>query len=87
MMPDDLSDDGVMLVETKSWQLYFDGAARNRGGGVGIVFVTPSGGLIPYSFSLLEICSNNVAEYEAIIIGLELAIKMHIDQLEVFGDS
>ena len=37
--------------------------------------------------SLLETCSNNVAEYEAIIIGLELAIEMHIDQLEVFGDS
>ena len=26
-------------------------------------------------------------EYKAIIIGLELAIKMRIDQLEVFGDS
>jgi len=51
------------------------------------VFVTPSGGLVPYSFSLLETCSNNVAEYEAIIIGLELAIEMHIDQLEAFGDS
>jgi len=28
-----------------------------------------------------------MAEYEAIIICLELAIEMHIDQLEVFGDS
>ena len=28
-----------------------------------------------------------MAEYEAIIIGLELAIEMHIDQLKVFGDS
>jgi len=46
----------------------------------------PSGGLVPYSFSQLEICSNNVAEYEAIITGIELAIKMRIDQLEVFGD-
>jgi len=51
------------------------------------VFVTQSGGLIPYSFSLLEICSNNVAKYEAVIIGLELALEMRIDQLEVFGDS
>jgi len=84
---DDLPDDGVMLVEIKPWQLYFDGAARNKGAGVGIVFVTLSGGLIPYSFSLLETCSSNVAKYEAIIIGLELAIEMHIDQLEVFGDS
>ena len=76
-----------MFVETKPWQLYFDGAARNKGVGVGIVFVTPSGGLVPYSFSLLKTCSNNVAEYEAIIMGLELAIEMHINELEVFGDS
>ena len=46
---------------------------------MGIVFVTPSGGLVPDSFSLLEICSNNMVEYEAILIGLELAIEMHID--------
>ena len=35
-LPDDLPDDGVMVVETKPWLLYFDGAARNRGAGVGI---------------------------------------------------
>ena len=51
------------------------------------MLVTPSGGLVPYSFSLLKICSNNVADYEAIIIGLELTIEMRIDHLEVFGDS
>jgi len=84
---EDLPDDGVMLVETKSWQLYFDRTTRNRGAGVGIVFVTPSGGLVLYSFSLLETCSNSMAEYEAIIIGLELAIEMHINHLEVFSDS
>jgi len=51
------------------------------------VFVTPSGGLIPYSFSLLEICSNNVAEHEAFIMTLELALEMRIDWLEVFVDA
>ena len=29
-LPDDLADEGVMLVETKSWQLNFDGVAGNR---------------------------------------------------------
>jgi len=53
-LPDDLPNEGVMLVEMKSWQLYFDGVARNRGARVGIVFVKPSGRLIPYSFSLLK---------------------------------
>lgn len=47
----------------------------------------PSGGLIPYSFSLLALYSNNVAEYEALIIGLEIALEMQIDCLQAYGDS
>ena len=86
-LPDDFPDDDVLSIETSSWQLYFDGASRKRGAGAGIVLVTPSGGLIPYSFSLLALCSNNAAEYEALIIGLEIALEMHIDCLQVFGDS
>jgi len=68
-----------MFAEIKIWKLYFDGVVKSHGAGVGIVgivFITPASGLIPYSFSLLEICSNNVAEYEVLIIGLELALKM-----------
>jgi len=85
-LPNDLPEDKVMPAKIKAWQLYFDGAAKSQGTGVGIVFVTLSG-LIPYSFSLLEICSNNVAKYEALIIDLEFALEMCVDQLEVFDDS
>ena len=60
---------------------------RSRGVGIGLVCVTPLRGLIPYSLFPVETCSNNVAEYEALIISLELAFKMRIDQKEVFGDS
>jgi len=28
-VPDDLPDDGIMLIETKPWQLYFDEASRS----------------------------------------------------------
>ena len=44
-------------------------------------------GLILYSFLLLERCSNNIAKYEALIIGIELAIEMCINQLKVFSES
>ncbi|XP_062103524.1 uncharacterized protein LOC133814600 [Humulus lupulus] len=84
---EDLPDEEVFTIETPSWQLYFDGAAKKCGAGPGIVFVTPSGGLIPYSFHILAICTNNVAEYEALIIGLEIALEMQIQSLEVYGDS
>jgi len=50
------------------------------------MFVTPSGGLIPYLFALLGIYSNDMVEYEELLIGLKLAIQMRIDQLKMFGD-
>ncbi|KAJ8624359.1 hypothetical protein MRB53_032889 [Persea americana] len=43
--------------------------------------------MIPHAFSLLEPCSNNVVEYQALIVGLELALKSGITMLEAFGDS
>ncbi|XP_020410280.1 uncharacterized protein LOC109946529 [Prunus persica] len=86
-LSNDLADEEVFTTEALICQLYFDGAARGKGAEAGLVFITPSGGLIPYSFSLLALCSNNVAEYEALIIGLEIALEMHIDYLQAYGDS
>ncbi|XP_020421291.1 uncharacterized protein LOC109949621 [Prunus persica] len=86
-LPADLPDEEVFTTEALTWLLYFDGAARRNGAGAELVFITPSGGLIPYSFSLLALCSNNVAEYEALIIGIEISLEMHIDYLQAYGDS
>ncbi|KAM1514061.1 hypothetical protein ACFX1Z_025426 [Malus domestica] len=49
--------------------------------------MSPQRQILPYSFQLSELCSNNVAEYQALIIGLQMAINMGITALEVFGDS
>ena len=43
--------------------------------------------MIPLAFSLLELCSNNAAEYQALIVGLELPLKSGITMLEAFRDS
>ena len=43
--------------------------------------------MLPYSFTLSELCLNNVAEYQALIIGLQMASKFGIKYIEVFGDS
>ncbi|XP_019258536.1 PREDICTED: uncharacterized protein LOC109236776 [Nicotiana attenuata] len=34
-----------------------------------------------------ETCSNNAAEYQALIVGLEMALEMKILMLEIYGDS
>ena len=72
--------------------MYFDGATRTNKkktliSGVGILFVSPDKYMIPHAFSLPESCSNNAAEYQALILGLELAIESSITMLEVFGGS
>ena len=60
------------------WQLFFDGASRTgpKGKtvpGVGVVFISPENHVLSRAFSLTEPSSNNVAEYNALLIGLQLA--------------
>ena len=62
----------------KSWIMFFDGASRKTGAGVGIVFTSPEKHMLPYSFTLSELCSNNVAEYQALIIDLQMASEFGI---------
>ena len=56
--------------------MYFDRVAHRDGAGAGVVFVTPQGEVITYSFTLTNRCSNNVAEYQALILGLEMVVDM-----------
>ncbi|XP_070056905.1 uncharacterized protein [Nicotiana tomentosiformis] len=67
--------------------MYFDGAAHRGGAGAGVVFVTSQGEVLPYSFTLMQLCSNNIAECQALTLGLETAAEMKQLQLQVFGDS
>ncbi|KAL0448158.1 UNVERIFIED_CONTAM: hypothetical protein Slati_1943700 [Sesamum latifolium] len=67
-LSDDLPDEDVFLIEiTPPWKMYFDGASHKEGAGAGVVFVTSEGEVLPYSFTLMQNCSNNVAEYQALI--------------------
>lgn len=40
-----------------------------------------------HSLTLIEGRSNNETMYEALIVGLELALEIPIDDLTVYGDS
>ncbi|XP_070047497.1 uncharacterized protein [Nicotiana tomentosiformis] len=77
-----------MVIEVlPPWKMYFDGAVHRRGAGASVVFVTSQGEVLSYSFTLTQLCSNNIAEYQALILGLEMAVEMKRLQLQVFGDS
>jgi ribonuclease HI len=69
------------------WRMYFDGSLKLQGAGVGILFIAPGGEQLKYALQLLFPASNNAAEYEALIHGLNIAISLGIKRLMVYGDS
>ena len=69
------------------WQLFFDGASNKRGNGVGVLLVDPSDEHTPIAIKLNFDVTNNAAEYEACIAGLEAALERNIKAIEVYGDS
>jgi ribonuclease HI/transposase InsO family protein len=72
---------------TEVWWMYFDGSLKLQGAGAGILFIAPGGEQLKYVFQLLFLASNNAAEYEALIQGLNIAISLGIKRLMVYGDS
>ena len=75
------------VVDQEYWRMYFDGSLMKKGTGVGLVFISPLGVCMRYMVCLHFPSSNNVAEYEALINGLRIAIELGIRRLDVRGDS
>ena len=69
------------------WKLSVDGAANAQGSGIGLILTSPERIDIEYALRFEFQASNNEAEYEAVIVGLNLAHSMEVDQLEVCNDS
>ena len=69
------------------WRLSVDGAANAHGSGASLILTSLDGIDVEYALRFGFQASNNEAEYEAVIVGLNLAHSMEVDQLEVCSDS
>ena len=69
------------------WKLSVDGAKNAQGSGAGLILTSPEGIDIEYVLRFGFQASNNEAEYEAVIAGLNLSHSLEIDHLEVCSDS
>jgi len=76
-LPDEIAEVNLIntSLEEQVWQLFFHGASRtnpkeNIIAGVGVVLISPHNYVIPRAFSLTESCSNNVSEYNTLLIGM-----------------
>ena len=67
--------------------MYFDGAAWQDSAGAGVVLISPEKHILPYLFVLTQSCSNNIVEYQALILGLQMAVQIGITDLDVYSDS
>ena len=67
--------------------MYFDGSLMKTGVGTGLLFISPLGVHMRYMIRLHFAASNNVAEYEALVNGLQIAIELGVRRLDVRGDS
>jgi ribonuclease HI len=74
-------------IQAKCWTLYFDGSMMKTGAGAGLLFVSPLGEHMRYAVRLHFPASNNMAEYEALLCGLKIAIETGIKRLDVRRDS
>jgi ribonuclease HI len=57
------------------------------GAGAGLLFISPLGKHLRYVLRLHFPASNNVAEYEALVNGLRIAIELGVRRLDARGDS
>lgn len=69
--------------------LRFDGGSRtgSKRSGCGAVLYDEKGNELAFACKRLEYGTNNVAEYEGLILGLELALDKGIDHICIEGDS
>jgi len=72
---------------TDHWLMFFDGSLNINGTSVGILFFSPNKDKLHYVLRILFPASNNVAEYEACLHGIRLAVELGVKRLYVHGDS
>ncbi|CAN6693572.1 unnamed protein product [Malus baccata var. baccata] len=78
---------GMVVTRDNYWTLYFDGSSTSSSAGAGIVIRSPHNDRWYFSLKLDFECTNNQAEYEALIIGLGLLLDFRATRALVLGDS
>jgi len=73
---DDLPGEEIFFVDVLPlWEMFFNGATRQDDAGAEVMLISPEKHILPYSFVLVNLCSNIVAEYQALILGSKLRLE------------
>ena len=82
-----LAKNAQTMTDLPFWKLSVEEASNAQGSGAGLIPTSPEGIDIEYTLRFGFQASNNEAEYEAVIAGLNLAHSLEVDQLVVCSNS
>ena len=74
------------VEEVKRWIVNVDGSSTLYAGGIGVILKSPEGEKLKYAACLQYQTTNNEAEFEALLKGLELAKSLRVGLVIVQGD-
>jgi hypothetical protein len=80
-------DPSIDLLEITRLALFFDGSSCGKGGGVGTLLISPRGEMFGFAIPIQPIVTNNQAEYEALLKGLQYLKEARAISFEIYGDS
>jgi ribonuclease HI len=80
-------DLSIDLHEVTPWALFFDGSSCGKGGRVGILLISPRGEMFESAIPIQPTITNNQAEYEVLLRGLQYLREAGAVSVEVYGDS
>nr|ABA96933.1 retrotransposon protein, putative, unclassified [Oryza sativa Japonica Group] len=83
----DHRDDSIGSVDIVPWTLFFDGSVCTHGCGIGLVIISPRGASFEFAYTIMPYATNNQAEYEAVLKGLQWLKEVEPDAIEIMGDS
>ncbi len=80
---------GYFTLKNKRLEIYIDGGARGNPGpaGVGVVVLDAGGKKIKDVSKYIGETTNNIAEYNALLYGLEEALILRADEIKINLDS
>ncbi|GKV48883.1 hypothetical protein SLEP1_g55671 [Rubroshorea leprosula] len=78
---------GRLIKWPNEWTLYVDGASSSKGSGASALLIGPDGYRSEHALKFNFDATNNMAEYEALLLGLQLALELKISAIQVYNDS
>ena len=73
--------------EEGTWKVYVDGSSTRQGSGIGILLISPREDKLQLSVRLNYRATNNEAEYEALIAGVQAARHVRASRVYIYSNS